>query len=140
MNTHTTFKHHDNVKTNHNHFGNFTKICLTLKGKKLMVYTWAPSQNGLRVPNCLKWQFLQPDNYVQNSVFKNICHTAIKFSKAFILMTNISHLPGLEILLKLYSLYKMFFAYFLLKQKRERENKTATISNGCPQPIKRKIL
>lgn len=67
-------------------------------------------------------------------------HTAIKFSKAFILMTNISHLPGLEILLKLYSLYKMFFAYFFLKQKRERENKTATISNGCPQPIKRKIL
>lgn len=46
-----------------------------------MVYTWAPSQNGLRVPNCLKWQFLQPDNNVQNSIFKNICHRAIKFSK-----------------------------------------------------------
>ena len=46
-----------------------------------MVYTWAPSQNGMRVSNCLKWQFLQPDNYVQNSIFKNICHRAIKFSK-----------------------------------------------------------
>lgn len=46
-----------------------------------MVYTWAPPQNGLRVPNYLKWQFLQPDNYVQNSIFKNKCTQQLKFSK-----------------------------------------------------------
>ena len=67
-------------------------------------------------------------------------YTAIKSSKVLILMTDISHLPGLEILPKLYSWYKFFFTYFLFKQKRERENQMATIGNGCPQPIKRKIL
>lgn len=56
----------------------------------------------------------------QNLVRFPPLYTAIKFSKALILMTDISHLPGLEILPKLCSLYKFFFAYFLLKQKRER--------------------
>ena len=47
--------------------------------------------------------------------------TAIKFSKALILMTNISYLPGLEILPKLYSLYKIFFLHIFYQNKKESE-------------------